>query len=131
RVRDVLYCSRSDVDAANDKMYDEFNMSLDHRITKVYCTCNYRLINLSNNVLAAADSIEEITDLTVINIGEARFLRGWAYFNLVRTCGDVPLIDFRITDQASSIRPKSTIAEIYQLIDEDVKAAIPALLEVW
>lgn len=117
--------------AAAGPIYDEFNYPLDHWLTNGYWTGHYGLINLANNVLAAADSIEEITDLTVINIGEARFLRGWAYFNLVRTFGEVPLIDFRITDQASAIRPKSTIAEIYQLIDEDVQAAVSALPEEW
>src|SRR5690606_34638505 len=30
-----------------------------------------------------------------------------------------------------AIRPKSTIAEIYQLIDEDVQAAVSALPEEW
>ncbi|TJZ53222.1 RagB/SusD family nutrient uptake outer membrane protein [Sphingobacterium olei] len=117
--------------AAAGPIYDEFNYPLSHWLTDSYWTGHYGLINSANNVIAAADSIETVGEMTFINVGEAKFLRAWAYFNLVRTFGEVPLIDFRIVDQASANKPKSTIAEIYQLIDADLQEAVSVLPETW
>ncbi len=117
--------------ASAGPIYDEFNYSLDHWLVSGYWTGHFGLINLSNNVLAAADSLDNLTEGTLSNIGEAKFFRAWAYFNLVRTFGEVPIIDFRITDQASAIRPKSTIPEIYQLIDADLQDAVGSLPPTW
>lgn len=117
--------------AAAGPIYDNFNYSLDHWLVNGYWTGHYGLINLSNNVLAAADSLENITEGTLTNIAEAKFLRAWAYFNLVRTFGEVPIIDFRIMDQASANRPKSTIPEIYVLIDADLRDAVTHLPDTW
>lgn len=117
--------------ASAGPIYDDFNYPLSHWLTNSYWTGHYGLINSANNVIAAADSIETVGEMTFINIGEAKFLRAWAYFNLVRTFGEVPLIDFRIVDQASANKPKSTIAEIYQLIDADLQEAVSVLPETW
>ncbi|MGV3763482.1 RagB/SusD family nutrient uptake outer membrane protein [Parapedobacter sp.] len=117
--------------AAAGPIYDEFNYPLSHWLTDGYWSGHYSLINLTNNVITALDSIADPTEATWVNVAEARFLRGWAYFNLVRTFGEVPIIDFRITDQASAIRPKSTVAEIYQLIDSDIQEAVALLPDEW
>lgn len=117
--------------AAAGPIYDNFNYSLSHWLVEGYWSGHFGLINLSNNVLAAADSLENLTEGTLANIGEAKFLRAWAYFNLVRTFGEVPKIDFRITDQASANRPKSTIPEIYELIDSDLQEAVTYLPDTW
>lgn len=112
-------------------IYDNFNYSLTHWYSVDYWSGHYALINLTNNVLSAADSLENLTAGTLTNIGEAKFLRAWAYFNLVRTFGEVPIIDFRITDQASAIRAKSTIPQIYELIDADLQHAVTHLPDTW
>lgn len=117
--------------ASSGPIFDNFHYSLDHWLVSGYWSGHYGLINLSNNVLAAADSLENLTGGTLANIGEAKFLRAFAYFNLVRTFGEVPIINFRITDQVSANRPKSTIPEIYNLIDEDLNDAVAYLPETW
>lgn len=131
RADDAHLGSNSGDYAAAGPIYDEFNYPLSHWLTDNYWTGHYGLINLANNVIAAADSIPELTEGTRSNIGEAKFLRSFAYFNLVRSFGEVPLIDFRITDQASANKPKSTVNEIYQLIDADLQEAITTLPETW
>ncbi|MCL8000872.1 RagB/SusD family nutrient uptake outer membrane protein, partial [Brucella sp. 21LCYQ03] len=113
RADDVHLGSNAGDYAAAGPIYDEFNYPLQHWLTNSYWTGHYTLINLTNNVIAAADSIDNITDVTMTNVGEAKFIRAWAYFNLVRTFGEVPLIDFRIIEQADANRPKSTIDAIY------------------
>jgi len=57
-------------------------------------------------------------------LGEAYFLRGWAYFELVRLFGNVPLIDTPITTEEAKNIPQSTAREIYdKIIIPDLKAA--------
>jgi len=112
-------------------IYDAFNYSLTHWYSVDYWSGHFSLINLTNNVSSAADSLDNLTEGTLTNIGEAKFLRAWAYFNLVRTFGEVPIIDFRITDQGSAIRPKSTISQVYELIDTDLQDAVAYLPETW
>lgn len=117
--------------AAAGPIFDDFNYPLNYWLINNYWTDQYKLINLANIVITSADSIANPDAATLMNVGEAKFMRGWAYFNLVRTYGEVPIIDFRITDQASAIRPKSTIAEVYQLIDADLAEAVGVLPPVW
>jgi hypothetical protein len=66
-----------------------------------------------------------------VNIGEARFFRAFAYFNLVRTFGEVPKLTNRIYSPNDAKKPKSTVAEIYALIDEDLTNAIANLPDNW
>lgn len=53
----------------------------------------YDVINRANLIL---DKIEKVNSTTVTNkeqyVGEAKFLRAFAYFDLVRIFGDVPLV---------------------------------------
>lgn len=117
--------------AAAGPIYDEFNYPLSHWLTDAYWSGHYKLINLTNDVITAIDSIPDPDQSTFANVAEAKFLRGWAYFNLVRTFGEVPIIDFRITDQSSAVRPKSTIEEVYELIDSDISEAVALLPTEW
>src|SRR5690606_21784500 len=117
------------VDAEN--IFDKFQYVKDFWLINSYWTGQYNLINLSNNVISAADSIDNQTTATLINVGEAKFFRAFAYFNLVRSFGEVPKIDFKITDPSQAIVPKSPIAEIYQLIDADLQEAVAALPPTW
>lgn len=58
---------------------------------------------------------------------EAFFLRAWAYFRLVRTFGDVPLI----TGTATGEEPRSPTSEVYDLIIADLKFAEEKLPGIW
>lgn len=57
-------------------------------------------------------------------IGEARFLRAWAYFNVVRLWGDAPLITKPQTPDSEDFSPsRAPQEEVYKLIVEDLLAA--------
>lgn len=57
-------------------------------------------------------------------IGEARFLRAWAYFNVVRLWGDAPLITKPQTADSEDFSPSRAPQEqIYNLVVEDLVAA--------
>jgi hypothetical protein len=70
-----------------------------------------------------ADSLKATDEASLRNIGEACFFRAYAYFDLVKAYGDVPLINYYYTDAAQGIRPKSPAANIYALIDSDLSVA--------
>jgi hypothetical protein len=89
------------------------------------------LIHLTNTALQTADSLQLSGVESEVNIAEARFFRAFSYFDLVRTFGDVPKIDFRIYNAAQANIAKSTAAQIYALIDADLQFAAAHLPLVW
>jgi hypothetical protein len=89
------------------------------------------LIGLSNTALQIADSLALNEPADVVNRAEARFFRAFSYFDLVRSFGEVPKIDFRVYTQADGQRPKASIAEIYALIDSDLQFAVANLPLNW
>lgn len=60
-------------------------------------------------------------------VAEARFLRAFCYFDLIRYFGRVPLIDKTITAQEASTIGRTAVTEIYDLIISDLQQAIPDL----
>lgn len=83
------------------------------------------------NVAVNQISQVEVTDTQLRDqlVGEARFLRGYFYFELVRNFGGVPLItDFLQPEDVSNI-PRSSAEEVYKFIEEDLLAASEVLPE--
>ncbi len=58
--------------------------------------------------------------------GEARFVRAFAYFYLVRLWGEVPVID-QITADTSTKYSLNTVSSIYSFIESDMKKAAELL----
>lgn len=97
----------------------------------------YQVINVANNILGALDKVSDADQRTAFE-GEARFLRGIMYFELVRLFAlpwgataandqpGVPLV-LRATltqDQAAETKARNTVAEVYtQVLDDLTKAA--------
>lgn len=76
-------------------------------------------------------SPEKVTDQTLRNRfeGEARFLRAFFYFDLVRCFGSVPLIDHTVTPTEVLSIGQSPVSEVYDLIISDLETAISLLPE--
>jgi len=85
---------------------------------------SYEIISASNAALDGADRISG--NETAINElkGEARFIRGFVYYHLVRLFGEVPYIDTFVTDP-SAVKEisKSSVEEIYAGIIADFEFA--------
>ncbi|GAB3893881.1 RagB/SusD family nutrient uptake outer membrane protein [Larkinella knui] len=97
----------------------------------------YQVINVANNILGALDKVQNADQKAAIE-GEARFLRGIMYFELVRLYAlpwgataandqaGVPLI-LRATltqEQAAETKARNTVAQVYtQVIDDLTKAS--------
>ena len=62
-------------------------------------------------------------------IGEAKFLRAYFYFNLVRTYGGVPKIDRVLESQADidAASERASVSEIYAFIESDLNDAASKL----
>jgi len=88
----------------------------------------YRLIHQANQVIEnAPNATEEVTDeLKARVIGEAKFLRAWAYFDLVVLFGGVPLME-TYAKGIGEDKPRSGETEVYTLIETDLQDAIQML----
>jgi hypothetical protein len=95
----------------------------------------YGLINKCNSTLKEISTNTAITATEQVKAqtrGEARFLRAYGYFNLVRLFGRVPLIDTLFDNPASqnNVRQSSS-AEIYAFIENDLVYAASVLPPTW
>ena len=105
-------------------MFETFQYAKSGWAPETYYKDHYTVINLANKELYFADSLHLTDPASLRNLGEAYFFRAYAFFELVKTYGEVPLINFYFTSAAAGIRPKSTVPQIYAQIDADlVKAA--------
>jgi starch-binding outer membrane protein, SusD/RagB family len=86
---------------------------------------HYWTIFRANQVIAYVPNIEMDATLRARIVGEAKFLRGLLYFNLVNLYGNVPLIT---APSAPTDRPaNATPAEIYSQIETDLNDAAGVL----
>lgn len=86
----------------------------------------YVMINRVNTVLVAAPNVNDDVVLRDRVVGEAKFLRAWAYFELVSQWGDVPLYAEPVST-ATGFKGKSTADEIYAFIISDLTDAVAKL----
>ena len=120
---------------ANSQQMENFPVLPNNGYLNALWTGHYGLINKCNNTLyqigtntniVASDQIKQQT------AGEARFLRAYAYFNMVRLFGNVPLIDtFYLDPAAQNNIPQSTPAQLYPFIENDLVFAASVLPLQW
>ncbi len=96
-------------------------------MSDVWTGC-YRMINRANLVLSKAPDVSDNIALRDRVVGEAKFLRAWAYFELVSQWGEVPLYSEAVTS-ATGFKGKSSVDEIYALIIADLTEAAQKLPE--
>jgi len=103
---------------------NDFNMDSNNGMIGRFWPQWFQAINAANAAEAGANSLglseAEINPL----IAEARFIRAFSYYHLVRNFGDIPYIDFAVTDPASlKTVSKNSEAEIYAGIKADLEFA--------
>jgi len=95
----------------------------------------YALINKCNSTIKEVNTNTNIVASTAVKmqtLGEARFLRGYAYFMMVRLFGRVPLIDSLFSDPAAQNNvPQSSPAQLYPFIESDLTFAAANLPLSW
>lgn len=60
-------------------------------------------------------------------LGECRFIRAFAYFFLVRTYGNVPIIENNAEYSQNFVIPSNPVADVYKFIENDLLFAIENL----
>lgn len=110
------------------------NIQVQNWAARLTWTESYQAINQTNNILAAL-SIVDAVDQAQIE-AEARFIRGVLYFELVNLYGKtyvdgdpngnmgVPIVTTPTTEINESLQiPRSSVAEVYDLLIEDLTFA--------
>lgn len=98
----------------------------------VYWSDHVQVIALANYAMHKADSLNLSADAsTMANIAEAKFFRAFSYFDMVRTYGSVPIYKNPLYTTTSSCVAKSTVDQVYALIDEDLVYAEKYLPASW
>ena len=106
--------------------YDNFTFTTTGQELSSWWATLYEGIKFTNVVITKVPGIEITTSLKNRYLGEARFLRALYYFDLVRAWGGVPIV----TTLSPPLKlPRSSQAEVYSLIVNDLEFAIENLCE--
>ena len=111
----------------NAHQFDRYTLQSNNNYTTHIWRASYQLIGRAN---LAIERIPEITmdeTLKARLLGEAKFLRGLNYFNLVRLFGDVPLVLQTESDIDDYLVPRTDQAEVYDQIIQDLQEAAAVL----
>lgn len=117
--------SPGDASFLND--YDRFTVSPSQGQFQDFWTGQYRSINLANQVIANIPGISMDETLKNRYIAEAKFVRAYNYFRLVRAFGDVPLRLSLPKDPTEFNVPRTPKAEVYKAIEQDLTDAASVL----
>jgi hypothetical protein len=110
---------------AND--YANFRHTKDQLQILEFWTGRYKGINLSNQVITNIQDIEMSASVKSRMIAEARFMRAFHYYYLVRAYGGVPLIKEVPAGPEGLIR--TSLDDTWDFIETDLREAIPNLPE--
>lgn len=83
----------------------------------------YKLVKNANDVIAYVPAINMDVNARNNIVGNALFLRGMAYFDLVRAYGDVPLVLGPNSDSVSLFPKRTPAAQVYKQIVTDLQYA--------
>lgn len=111
--------------------FDNFQYVKDLWASNTYWDDHVAMIQQVNSALYKADSLGATDPTSLANIAEARFIRAFTYFDMVRTFGDVPIYKNKINKSADLCVAKSNAAAVYAFIDEDLNFAQANLPANW
>ena len=121
-------------DSPDQIAMDEFSsLTATNGLVDPLWTGYYANINAANLVLQQVgyDSLNKIDAATKIRAqAEAKFIRGYSYFTLVRLFGKVPIIDTVLTVSGANT-PQSDVATVYAFIEKDLQFAAANLPITW
>lgn len=106
---------------------DNFKVNANNTILLDYYRAKYQGIircNLALREIGAYEPDESLSEeMKERLIGEAYFLRGLYYFQLVRIFGGVPLVDEVLDSSEKWLQPRASISDIYDHVVADFEAA--------
>lgn len=122
-------------DGPSSLQFDNFTLTPTNSLLNIMWVDHFSLINRCNIILdQVAKDASPLTapEAKTVAQAEARFIRGYAYFMMVRYFGRVPIVDSIFTDAAAQANlPQSNPAQIYAFIESDLKFAAENLPPTW
>lgn len=107
--------------------FDRFTANPSYEWLKIYnWDLMFKTIFHANAIINNFEKVDESFSRDAL-AAEAHFLRGWAYFRLVRTFGPVPLLE----GDATGEEPRNPETEVYDLILDDLQFAAEKLPRRW
>jgi starch-binding outer membrane protein, SusD/RagB family len=109
---------------AERQQVNDFNMDDNNGMINSFWPYWYQVISAVNAAISGAESLNLEESVNNRLVAEARFIRAFSYFHLVRMFGDLPYIDFFITNpELVKEINKTPEATIYQGILADLEFA--------
>lgn len=110
--------------ADNSNIIRNLDNNADNDYGAAHWTNKYKAIGNANLCLAYIPGVAGDEDLKNKYIAEAKFLRAYNYFELVRMFGKVPLIDQIVDLESDLFLPeRAEVADVYDLIVKDLTEA--------
>ncbi|AWV98392.1 RagB/SusD family nutrient uptake outer membrane protein [Arcticibacterium luteifluviistationis] len=107
--------------------FEDFSITPNNGVITDYYASFYNVIARANVVLENLDAVADAGTKAAFE-SEAKFIRAYAYFNLVRLYGDIPLIDKTISPLDKEIQfTRASTSSIYSLIVSDLTTAVAGL----
>lgn len=92
---------------------------------------HYSLIYACNDLVVAIEASGATDQGSIVNAAEAKVIRAFAYFDLRRDYGQVPLILNKIVKPSDGVKAKSTVAQVDAQIISDLEFAALHLPVSW
>lgn len=114
-------------DATFMNNFDNFTATSTEGSLSGFWNGEYQQINLCNQVLDNIPAIAMNDALKTRYLAEAKFVRGYCYFRLVRAFGDVPLRLHVPTDASEYNIPRTPKDQVWAAIEQDLNDAAAVL----
>lgn len=124
-------------DGASIKVLDNFTYDASNELISAQWTGYFDIVSAANNAIEQMASFgenlikEQDKAAAAQGVGDAKFLRAFAYFRIVNMWGYVPIIDRLMNASELAAVKRSEPAEIYDFIEKDLQDAIDLLPESW
>jgi starch-binding outer membrane protein, SusD/RagB family len=115
------------------RQFDEFTYANDNSLINSIWEGNFDVVSAANNAiqempLFEAEMLSENNkEYTKQCAAEAKTIRAYAYFNLVRLFGRVPIIDTTMTAEELAAQTQASTSDLYEFIENDLQEAIELL----
>lgn len=109
---------------AERQQVNDFNMDDGNGMVLQFWPYWYQVISAANSAIAGAEALGLSEDEINPLIAEARFVRAFSYYHLVMNFGDIPYIDFFITNpDAVATVAKTPESEVFEKVLADLSFA--------
>jgi len=114
-------------DATFFNLFDNFTVTSTQGSLQGFWNGQYQNIKLANQAIDSIPTITMDENLKSRYIAEAKFIRAYSYFRLVRAYGRVPLRLHEPKDASEYNLPQSESTEVYAQIEKDLAEAAAVL----